>query len=389
MNEKTQNKHKRNIALVVLGAIVLLGAIGGYFYIRYKKTHISTDDAFVEGPVHTVASRIYGTVIKIYVSDNQFVHKGEKLVELDPAIFIERVNEARSALNVERHRLGEIKAGLKAQDKKIAAIEAVVNRTRMAKKELEAALRARNADLRAKESVWKQTKVDIERAERLLKDGAIAQARFDREKVRFDTSLAALEAARALKEQAEVALKSHNSSIKEAEARLTAEKAIYQKMKKGLKTQKKVIEMREAELRIAELNLSYTDIYAPEDGYITKKSVEIGNKVRAGQPLMAVVPLDKVYVVANYKETKVKGIKPGQEVNIKVDAYPDKVFEGRVDSIMAGTGAAFSLFPPENATGNYVKVVQRIPVKILLKDGTDNEHLLRPGMSVIPTVIIR
>jgi membrane fusion protein (multidrug efflux system) len=141
-------------------------------------------------------------------------------------------------------------------------------------------------------------------------------------------------------------------------------------------------------LKAEELNLSYTKISAPADGRVTKKSVEIGNQVQTGQPLMAVVPLDDVYVVANYKETQLEKIKPGQKVEIKVDSYPSKTFYGKVDSIMAGTGAVFSLFPPENATGNYVKVVQRIPVKILLDKDTDRQHILRIGMSVEPTVVI-
>jgi membrane fusion protein (multidrug efflux system) len=133
----------------------------------------------------------------------------------------------------------------------------------------------------------------------------------------------------------------------------------------------------------------YTKIYAPSDGYITKKNVEVGNQVQAGQPLMALVPLKDVWIVANYKETQLTSVRPGQKVQIKVDMYPGKTFSGVVDSIMAGTGSVFSLFPPENATGNYVKVVQRIPVKIILEKATDPEHILRVGMSVQPTIAVR
>jgi membrane fusion protein (multidrug efflux system) len=129
-------------------------------------------------------------------------------------------------------------------------------------------------------------------------------------------------------------------------------------------------------------------VYAPADGYITKKSVETGNHIQTGQPVMAIVPLDDIWVVANYKETQLEKVKPGQKVKIKPDSYPGRVFEGRVDSIMAGTGAVFSLFPAENATGNFVKVVQRIPVKIVLDKDTDKEHVLRIGMSVVPTIVI-
>jgi len=149
------------------------------------------------------------------------------------------------------------------------------------------------------------------------------------------------------------------------------------------------VKLAEEQLRQAELNLGYTRIIAPADGYITKKSVQTGNHVKDGQPMMAVVELDNLYVVANYKETELEHILPGMDVRITVDAYPGLTFKGQVDSIMAGTGVSFSLFPAENATGNYVKVVQRIPVKIVLAPGEDRDHILRIGMSVVPTVLVK
>ena len=136
------------------------------------------------------------------------------------------------------------------------------------------------------------------------------------------------------------------------------------------------------------MNISYTKIYSPVEGYVTKKSVEVGDQLRPGQPVMAVVPLQDVWIIANYKETQLTRVKAGQKVRIKVDTYPGKVYEGRVDSIMAGTGSVLSMFPLENATGSFVKVVQRIPVKITLINGNDPQHLLRAGMSVVPTIII-
>jgi membrane fusion protein (multidrug efflux system) len=389
MSEELSNKRKRSIALGIFAAIVIVGFIVGYFYIDYRKTHISTDDAFIEGPIYTIAPRVSGTVARIYVSDNEFVQKGDIILELDSAVFTQRVRQAEAALNLEKERLSEIKAMITAQERKLSAMKAALQKTLMTQDELSAILRAREADEVAKESVWRQAKVDLERAENLFKNGAIAKVNLDRAKVSYDTALAALEAARASRQQAEVSLRSHKSVISQAEAALTAEEAVLDQLKTGLKIQQKQVERRKAGLKIAKLNLSYTKIYSPAEGYITKKSVEKGNTVRAGQPLMSVVPLDKVYVVANYKETKVRRIKTGQKVIIKVDAYPDSIFEGKVDSIMAGTGAAFSLFPPENATGNYVKVVQRIPVKIILDKSVDPSHLLRPGMSVVPTILVR
>ena len=145
----------------------------------------------------------------------------------------------------------------------------------------------------------------------------------------------------------------------------------------------------DAQFKIALRNLEYTKIYSPSDGYVTSKSVEIGNQIQPGQPLMAIIALDDIWVVANYKETQLKGVKVGQRVEIKVDTYPGRIFTGEVDSIMAGTGAAFSLFPPENALGNYVRVVQRVPIKIIFDKTADVRRVLRIGMSCIPTIITR
>ena len=140
-------------------------------------------------------------------------------------------------------------------------------------------------------------------------------------------------------------------------------------------------------LKAQELRISYTKLYAPVSGYITNRSVEAGNQIQAGQSLMAVVPLDDIWITANYKETQLARVKPGQAVRISVDTYDGKVFTGKVDTIMAGTGSIFSLFPPENATGNYVKIVQRIPVKIIFDKETDLKHILRIGMSAVPTIL--
>jgi membrane fusion protein (multidrug efflux system) len=155
------------------------------------------------------------------------------------------------------------------------------------------------------------------------------------------------------------------------------------------KTQLSTIRQKEATAALAELNHQYTKVYAPAEGYVTKKTVQLGNQIQPGQPLMAVVGLQDLWVTANFKETQMGNIRPGQSVKIKVDSYPGKTFAGKVDSIMAGTGVSFSLFPPENATGNYVKVVQRIPVKIVFNSGDEKELVLRIGMSVEPTVITK
>jgi membrane fusion protein (multidrug efflux system) len=213
----------------------------------------------------------------------------------------------------------------------------------------------------------------MRRAENLLKEEAISKERYERTKTALDVS--------------EAQLKASVERIKELEASLETQLSLIKQTDAGVTAQKAFVEAKKATMDNALLNKGYTKILAPADGYITKKAIEVGNQISAGQPLCAIVPLEDIWIVANFKETQVAKIKPGQKVDIKVDTYSGKTFKGTVDSIMAGTGATFSLFPPENATGNYVKVVQRVPVKIILDKNADKDHILRIGMSVVPTVI--
>jgi membrane fusion protein (multidrug efflux system) len=216
-------------------------------------------------------------------------------------------------------------------------------------------------------------KVNFQRSEFLLKREVIPRQQYDNSKTTYEVAVAQVKAA--------------EDQVKQIEASLETQRALIKQTESGLPTQEAQIRQKDATLKGVELNLGYTKIYAPTDGYIAKRSVEIGNQIQPGQSLMAVVPLDDIWITANYKETQLERVKLGQKVKIKVDTYPDKVFYGKVDSVMAGTGSVFSLFPPENATGNYVKIVQRIPVKIILDQGTDPSHILRIGMSVVPTIL--
>ena len=198
---------------------------------------------------------------------------------------------------------------------------------------------------------------------------------------------AAFTAAVELKNQAQVALKAHKSTVDQVLAQLKAEEAALESTRAALTTQAGQIARRKAQADSARLRLSYTSLSAPADGFVTRMSAEVGNTVQAGQPLMSLVNLDEAYVVANFKETRIGPFKEGQKVIIRLVTFPGRKFEGTLDSIMAGTGAAFTLFPPENASGNYVKVVQRIPVKITFNDLEEVRPLLRIGMSVVPTIL--
>jgi membrane fusion protein (multidrug efflux system) len=364
MEEKKEkaSRRKKALAFILFPVIILLGAVTVYFYREYKRTHISTDDAFVDGRIHVIASKIPGTVKVIHIQDNQFVKKGDLILQIDPIDYEVRVKDAHAGLETERKKLSEIRNRVATVKKQLA--------------EIIASLEAARANLALQKANLELAKVNLQRSEFLLKKGAIPKQQYDSSKTTYEVTVAQVKAAQDQAKQIEASLETQRSLIKETES--------------GVPTQEAQIRQKEAILRGAQLNLGYTKIYAPVDGYITKRTVEIGNQIQAGQPLMAVVPLaqEDIWITANYKETDLEKVKPGQKVKIKIDTYPGKVFYGKVESVQAGTGAVFSLFPPENATGNYVKVVQRIPIKIVLDQGTDPSHNLRIGMSVVPTILV-
>lgn len=357
--KRTGNNNTKKKGLLVLAVVIIIGIVSVYFYMGYKSTHISTDDAFIDGDIHTVASKVPGTVQAVLVKDNQYVKKGDVLAILDPADFDVKVNEASSALAAEKSREVEAAARINAAKKQLA--------------EMQFRVEAAKASLALQEANLKQAEIDYMRAGNLYKKEAISRDRFEKAGTGRDVAKAQVKVAKDQLNQAEAATEVQKTAIVQAET--AAKSQASQILKVG------------AVLKSAELSHSYTKIVAPADGYVTKKSVEVGNQIQAGQPLMAVVPLDDIHVVANYKETQLEKVKVGQKVEIKVDSYPGRKFQGKVESMMSGTGAAFSLFPPENATGNFVKIVQRIPVKIVFDKDAVKEHVLRVGMSVEPTIL--
>jgi membrane fusion protein, multidrug efflux system len=360
--EKQNHSRKRIAAFVIFPLLMVIGAGILYFYLQYKKTHISTDDAFVDGRVHVIASKIPGTVKALYVNDNQFVKKNDPILEIDLVDYDVRVKEAQAGLETEKAKLSEIRNRVDTVKKQLS--------------EIIASLRVAQANLELQKANLEFAKVEFQRSESLFKKEVIPKQQYDNSKTKYEVAVAQVKAAQDLAKQVEASLETQRALIKQTES--------------GLPTQEAQVRQRDAVLKAAKLNLGYTKIYAPTDGYITKRTAEIGNQIQAGQPLLAVVPRaqEEIWITANYKETQLEKVKPGQKVEIKVDTYPGKVFYGRVDSIMSGTGAVFSLFPPENATGSYVKIVQRIPVKIILDQGTDPAHILRVGMSVVPTILV-
>jgi membrane fusion protein, multidrug efflux system len=361
-NMKNAFNKENKLSLTYLAlAIGIAAIICIAFYMYYRATRISTDDAYIEGDIHTIASKVSGTVKVIYIKDNQFVKQGDRLLEIDSVDFEVKAREATSAYEVEKAKSSETYYKLDVARKQSTQINAAIETAKA------------NRDLAG--ANLKQAKADMKRAENLLKEEAISKEKYEKTKTALDVT--------------EAQLKASVERIKELEASMETQLSVIKQTDAGLAAQKASVDTKKAAMDGALLNKGYTQILSPVDGYITKKSIESGNQIGAGQPLCAIVPLEDIWITANFKETQVAKIKPGQKVDIKIDTYSGKTFTGVVDSIMAGTGASFSLFPPENATGNYVKVVQRIPVKIILDKNTDRDHLLRIGMSVTPTVIIR
>lgn len=382
------NSRKKRKAFAIAGTIVVVGLLAGFLYRGYARTQLKTDDAFIEGAIHIIAPRIPGTVSEVLVSNNQVVEAGDVLARLEPDIYAQKVAETAAAAEAEVQKLFELEAQVEVQRTRIAAARAAVDRAVSTRVELGAMVAVREADVQAKTALLSQAEIDLKRARNLLSRDVIPQYRYDQAKTSYDTADSALKASGELKRQAQVALEGHDSAIRQARANLKSEKASLVRAEQALKTQGEQIRKREAQAALARLNLSYTTVTAPADGFVTRKSTEIGNQIQAGQPLMTVVSLADAYIIANYKETKIRNIRPGQHVKIRIDTYPGRKFSGKVDSIMAGTGSAFTLFPPENASGNYVKVVQRVPVKIVFDNVDEIKGLLRVGMSVVPTILV-
>lgn len=384
--QHSSRKGKKRKALLIASIVIVTGLAVLFFYRGYTRAHLSTDDAFIEGAVHMVSARVPGSIDKVLISDNQAVKAGQVLLKLDPEPFEKTLAEAEASYRAEEGRLAEFKANADAQGKRVAAAKAGLNRTKAAKQELEAAVRARAAEVEAKKAAMEQAQLDLSRASILSEQEVIPVSRHDRAKTSFQMASSALTAAQEMEKQAQAVLDSHDSSVAQSRAQVRAEEAALERAKASIKTQAGQIERRQAQVDSARLRLSYATITAPSNGLITRMSAEVGNAVLAGQPVLSLVNLEDAYVMANYKEIRVRYIKPGQKATLEIDAYPGKKFDGTVDSIMAGTGSAFTLFPPENASGNYVKVVQRVPVKITFDDLDEVRSLLRVGMSVVPTI---
>jgi membrane fusion protein (multidrug efflux system) len=388
---RTQSSGFR-IALVI-GIFVLV--VVGFFVYRYMASYEGTDDAQVDGHVNSVSARVSGHVIKLNVEDNQYVQAGTVLVEIDPADY--QVAYERAKADFEDAQAAAVAAGVtvpitsvntSSQD---SASEADVNSSRagilVAKQQFEAA----KAQLQEAEANNVKAQNDLGRYKQLVDKQEISQQQYDQAIAASKASAASVEAARATADAAQQQVTQAQGKLVQAQSNWrTANTAPKQMQITRAKATSALAEAqrKKADLDQAQLNLQYTKIVAPVNGIVSNRTVEVGQNVAPGQELMKVINLDDVWITANFKETQLREMKPGQRVTVEVDANGVK-YNGKVDSIAGASGARFSLLPPENATGNYVKVVQRIPVKIVLDPGSNKDHRLVPGMSVTPKVWIR
>jgi membrane fusion protein (multidrug efflux system) len=395
----------RIVFVIILGA----AAAAGYLYWKDSQRFETTDDAQVDGQIYTISSRVTGHVLQVAVEDEQAVKAGDVLVKLDPKDF-------EIALEKAKADLADAMASLNSSRTDVPILSATTSSTllgaRSAKADAEAAMAAAKQQLSAArarlETAEANVRVAIANDTRAAQDVARYKVLVDKDEISkqvYDQAVSAEVAARATVDaqkaqvnEARDNISAAEKSVEQARARVAQADAHIQAAMTGpqqVKAQEAraqsaaaKVEQYKTAVEQAELNLQYTTIYAPVSGVVGKKNVEPGNNVSAGQQLMAIVPLESVWITANFKETQLRRMKPGQPVTIKVDAY-DREYKGHILRFAGASGARMSLLPPENATGNFVKVVQRIPVRIGLDPGQNDDHLLRPGMSVAPAVEVQ
>lgn len=375
---------------IVIAIVVLL--IIGIFAYRYFTSYESTDDAQVDGHINSVSARVSGHVTKLNVQDNQYVPAGTVLVEIDPADY--QVAYEKAKADYQDAQASALAAGVNVPltsvntSSQVSATEADVNSARAGIQVAQQQYEAAKAELQQAEANDVKAQNDLGRYKQLVEKQEISSQQFDQAVAASRASAAAVVAARASSDAARQQVTQAQGKLVQAEANYryanTAPRQM-QIMRARAASALAQAQRKKADLDQAALNLQYTKIIAPVNGIVSNRTVEVGQNVAPGQELMKVINLDDIWITANFKETQLRNMKAGQKVTIEVDANGRK-YDGKIDSVAGASGARFSLLPPENATGNYVKVVQRVPVKIDLKPGSNNDHQLRPGESVTPKV---
>lgn len=343
-----QRPHRRNRAPLIATALMLsLGILGGGYWFSYGQYFESTDNAYLQGDITNISPKVSGYIAESFVADNQSVKQGDLLVQIDDRDFRAALDQAQAHLSVMQSSVQNLVAQQTLQRSQIAQAKSQVD---SAQAEYDRAIQ------------------QVARSRSLLKRNYASQDE-------LDSMLAQEKVTKADLEQAKASLAAANDQLLVIASEIEQANA-------------SVVEAQ-AQLSQAQLNLDYTKVYAPTDGVIGKRSVREGLLVQAGAPLMSLVPNQGVWIEANFKETQLAGIHKGQKVDIELDAFPGQVLEGVVDSFSPATGAKFALLPPENATGNFTKIVQRVPVKIIIEDQQQLQGRLLPGLSVVATIDTR
>jgi len=391
--KKFTSRNPRLRVGLTIGGIVLV--VAGVFLWRYFTSYESTDDAQIDGHLNSISARVSGHVQKLLVEDNQYVQAGTPLVQIDPRDYQIAVDRAKAyyadALATAQAAQVNVPITSVSATSQESSAQADVENARAgiaaARKQYDAAL----AQLAQAEANNVKAQDDVARYKQLVDKQEISQQQYDQAVATAKASAASVDAARASAAATQQAVAQAQAKLAQAEANLRAARTAPQQIavtRSRFQSAQATAERYKAELEQAELNLQYTLIVAPVSGIVTNRTVEVGQNVQIGQELMKIINLDDIWVTANFKETQLRNVRVGQPVAIHVDAN-GKDYKGHVQSIAGASGAITSLLPPENATGNYVKVVQRIPVKITFDPGETKEHVLRPGMSVEPKVRTR
>jgi membrane fusion protein (multidrug efflux system) len=384
----------RKLSRWILAAVFVLAVAGTSLWWLNSQNYESTDDAEIEGHLDLVSARISGTVTYINprVEDNQVIEAGTLLLELDPRDYAAELEHAKANLDttsaearsaqvtvpiVNASAFGELHSAEAAKEQALASVESE-----------QANLVAAQHKLQQDDAIYARAERDRVRYQALVEKQEISRSDYDARETEATAAAQTLESDRAAITAREQIIAAARSLVVQREAQIEAARIAPQQVVDARAKSDSAgghLEQARADLHTAQLNLSYTKIYAPVSGVIGRKTVELGHRVQPGQSLLAIVPLDDIWITANFKETQLKKMRPGQSVTVRVDTF-GRDYKGKVESMPGAAGPLFSLFPPENATGNYVKVVQRFPVRIRLDKNQDSEHLLRPGMSVEPTV---
>lgn len=407
--QKPVTKKKKNpLTLAIVGVVVGAAGIGGFLWWQHASQYEETDDAFITGRVHQLSARVGGTVTQLLVNDNQHVKAGQLLLKIDPKDFQISLDTAQAEAAQAELKTFEVQSNIVANsrqaeaskyqaDSAIASANAGVDRAKFALSETKLGVSMAQADIKQRKAEYVRATSDFERYQSLVADRAATMQAFEKAKQDREVAEANLHSSEEAYKQSLTRVQQAKQAVADAESAVVRAKAAAktaaaatattETTKRNLSVQEAAVKKAESQVENAKTQLSYTNVVAPVTGRVGHRTVEIGQQIERGQALMSIVS-DEKWIVANFKETQLSKMRVGQEVEIKIDAFPKHKLKGRVDSISPASGAQFALLPPDNATGNFTKVVQRMPVKIVFdKESIKGlEDLLAPGMSVIPEV---